>query len=160
MRVAAVFACVQKIAGAIATLPIHVYRTDGDVKARMPRDALWYKLNESPSPMWTAASHWESVSTNQLLRGDSYALPRFGENGSLLSILPLPWGIVSPLAMPDGSVRYYLNLTQFGMGTSIRSRRSEAPSVLPRLSARNVLVPPPPSASYITNLSAHTWGTS
>ena len=116
MRVAAVFACVQKIAGAIATLPIHVYRTDGDVKARMPRDTLWYKLNESPSPMWTAASHWESVSTNQLLRGDSYALPRFGENGSLLSILPLPWSIVSPLSMPDGSVRYYLNLTQFGMG--------------------------------------------
>lgn len=115
MRVAAVFACVQKIAGAIATLPLHVYSTNGDIKSRLPRDDLWYKLNESPSPLWTAASHWESVSTNQLLRGDSYALPIMGMNGSLRSILPLPWGMVSPIRMPDGTVRYYLNLTQFGM---------------------------------------------
>jgi HK97 family phage portal protein len=116
MRVAAVFACVQKIAGAIATLPLYVYRTDGDVKARLPKDDLWYKLNESPSPMWTAASHWESVSANQLLRGDSYALPSYSNNGTLLSILPLPWGIVSPIRNPDGHTRYYLNLVEFGMG--------------------------------------------
>jgi HK97 family phage portal protein len=115
MRVAAVFACVQKIAGAIATLPIHVYSTDGDIKARLPRDELWYKLNESPSPMWTAASHWESVSTNQLLRGDGYALIQRSMNGALTGILPLPWGIVSPMAQPDGTVRYYLNLAEFGM---------------------------------------------
>lgn len=109
MRVAAVFACVQKIAGAIATLPIHVYRTDGDVKARLPRDDLWYKLNESPSPMWTAASHWESVSSNQLLRGDSYTLMM--GNG----FLPLPWSLVNPQRETDGTIRYYLSLEQFGM---------------------------------------------
>lgn len=116
MRVAAVFACVQKIAGAIATLPIHVYRTDGDAKARMPRDELWYKLNESPSPMWTAASHWESVSAGQLLRGDAYALIDRGLNNSIRQFLPLPHGIVSVQQETTGAVRYYLNLTQFGMG--------------------------------------------
>jgi len=115
MRVAAVFACVQKIAGAIATLPIHVYRTDGDIKARLPKDDLWYKLNESPSAMWTAASHWESVSASQLLRGDAYALIVRGLNNNVREILPLPWGIVSPMRQPDGSVRYYLNLNQFGL---------------------------------------------
>ncbi len=116
MRVAAVFACVQKIAGAIATLPIHVYKTNGDVKARLPRDDLWYKLNESPSPMWTAASHWELVSTNQLLRGDAFALIVRGLNNSIQQLLPLPHSIVNIQRESDGSIRYYLNLTQYGMG--------------------------------------------
>lgn len=116
MRVAAVFACVQKIAGAIATLPIYVYRTDGDVKARLPRDELWYKLNESPSPMWTAASHWESVSANQLLRGDAYALIIRGSSTVVQQIIPLPHSMVNPVRDPaTGEVKYFLTLTELGM---------------------------------------------
>ena len=71
MRVAAAFACVRVIAGGISTLPIHCYQSAGDIKARMPRDDLWYKLNEQPSSQFTAASHWEGVSMAQLLRGDA-----------------------------------------------------------------------------------------
>lgn len=117
MRVAAVFACVQKIAGAIATLPIHIYRTDGDIKARQPRDDLWFKLNEQPSSQFTAASHWEGVSIAQLLRGDGYTWIRRGMNNSIRELLPLPYGAVSPIRQPDGSVRYYINLPDHGIST-------------------------------------------
>ena len=117
MRVAAVFACVQKIAGAIATLPIHVYSTDGDIKSRLPRDDLWYKLNESPSNQFTAASHWEGVSIGQLLRGDSYTWIRRSMNNSIRELLPLPWGCVSPIRQSDGSVRYYVSLPDYGINT-------------------------------------------
>lgn len=117
MRVAAVFACVQKIAGAIATLPLHMYRTDGDVKIRQPRDDLWYKLNEQPSPQFTAASHWEGVSAGQLLRGDAYTWIRRGANNSVRELLPMPYGCVSPMRQPDGSVRYYINLPDYGINT-------------------------------------------
>jgi HK97 family phage portal protein len=121
MRVAAVFACVQKIAGAIATLPLHVYKTDGDIKARMPRDDLWFKLNEQPSPQFTAASHWEGVSIGQLLRGDAYSWIRRGYNNTIREILPLPWGCVSPIRQPDGSVRYYITLPEHGISTWLES---------------------------------------
>jgi len=117
MRVAAVFACVQKIAGAIATLPIHVYATDGDIKERQPRDDLWYKLNEQPCTQYTAASHWEGVSVGQLLRGDSFTWIRRGLNGNVRELLPLPWGAVQPILQPDGSVRYYLFLPTLGINT-------------------------------------------
>lgn len=117
MRVSAVFACVQKIAGAIATLPIHVYSTDGDIKSRLPRDDLWYKLNESPSNQFTAASHWEGVSIGQLLRGDSYTWIRRSMNNSIRELLPLPWGCVSPIRQSDGSVRYYVSLPDYGINT-------------------------------------------
>ncbi|WP_292450800.1 phage portal protein [Methylibium sp.] len=117
MRVAAVFACVQKIAGAIATLPIHVYRTNGDIKERLPRDDLWFKLNEQPSAQYTAASHWEGVSVAQLLRGDGYTWIRRGMNNSIRELMPLPWGSVQPQRQSDGSVRYYVSLPDYGINT-------------------------------------------
>lgn len=117
MRVAAVYACVQKIAGAIATLPLHQYSTDGDIKSRLPRDDLWYKLNEQPSSQFTAASHWEGVSMAQLLRGDAYTWIRRGLNNSIREFLPLPWACVSPIRQTDGSVRYYISLPDFNINT-------------------------------------------
>ncbi|WP_343728514.1 phage portal protein [Duganella sp.] len=117
MRVAAVYACVQKIAEPIATLPIYLYKTDGDTADKLPRDDLWYKLNEQPSPQYTAASHWEGVSIAQLLRGDAYTWIRRNANNSIRELLPLPWGSVSPIRQSDGSVRYYVSLPDYGINT-------------------------------------------
>lgn len=109
MRVAAVFACVQKIAGAISTLPLDIYSTDGETPTRLPRDDLWYKLNEQPSPQFTAASHWEGVSMGQLLRGDSFTWIRRSANNSFREFLPLPWSACTPMLQTDRSVRYYIH---------------------------------------------------
>ena len=109
MRVAAVFACVQKIAGAISTLPVDVFQTDGDTPVKLPRDALWYLLNEQPSPQYTAASHWEGVSASQLLRGDGFTWIRRRANNSFAEFLPMPWNAVTPVQHQDGSVRYYVH---------------------------------------------------
>jgi HK97 family phage portal protein len=117
MRVAAVFACVQKIAGAIATLPIHQYRLGADAEERLPRDDLWFKLNEQPHAQLTAASHWEGVSAAQLLRGDGYTWIRRGANNGVRELLPLPASCVSPIRQSDGSVRYYVSLPEFGIQT-------------------------------------------
>lgn len=117
MRVSAVFACVQKIAGPISTLPINCFKTDGDVPARLPRDDLWYKLNEQPSDQFTAASHWEGVSMWQQLRGDSYTWIRRSMNNTIRELLPIPWGCCSPIRQSDGSVRYYISLPDYGINT-------------------------------------------
>lgn len=115
MRVAAVFACVQKIAGAISTLPLDVFKTDGDTPVKLPRDDLWYKLNEQPTEQFTAASHWEGVSAGQLLRGDSFTWIDRRDNNTFRQFLPVPWGCVHPTRNNDGTVRYWLNLAQFGL---------------------------------------------
>lgn len=117
MRVSAVAACVAKISGAIVSMPIHVYRINGgDIPDRLPRDALWYLLNEQPSPQFTSSSHWEGVSMAQLLRGDAYTLIRRNFSGTVRELLPLPWGSVTPMRTPDG-VRYYVNLPSHGIAT-------------------------------------------
>ena len=117
MRVSAVAACVAKISGAIISMPIHVYRLKDDIPDRLPRDPLWYLLNEQPSPQFTAASMWEGVNMAQLLRGDGYGLIKWGPRGDIKEILPLPWGAVSPIRTVDGGVRYYVNLPTHGIST-------------------------------------------
>ncbi len=116
MRVSAVAACVAKISGAIVSMPLHVYKLGGDIPDRLPRDQLWYLLNEQCSPQYTAASMWEGVSMAQLLRGDAFALIKRGINGSVREILPLPWGSVHPQRTTEG-VRYYVNLPTHGIST-------------------------------------------
>lgn len=118
MRVSAVAACVAKISGAIVSMPLHVYSTDStDLPDRLPRDALWYLLNEQCSPQYTSASMWEGVSMAQLLRGDAFALIRRSMNGSVRELLPLPWGCVSPIRSVDGGVRYYVSMPTHGIAT-------------------------------------------
>lgn len=116
-RVSAVSACRQKIAGSISTLRLDVLQTSGDSEVKLPRDALWYLLNEQPHSQFTATSHWDNKVSEQLLRGDGFTWIRRRMNGSIAELLPLPWGAVQPWRMPDGSIRYYITLTEFGITT-------------------------------------------
>ena len=117
MRVSAVAACVAKISGAIVSMPLHIYKHNGgDIPERLPRDPLWYSLNEQPSAQFTSASFWEGISMGQLLRGDAFVLIRRSMNGNVKELLPLPWSSVSPIRSVDG-VRYYVNLPSHNIST-------------------------------------------
>lgn len=116
-RVSAVAACRQKIAGSISTLRLDVLQTTGDSEVKLPRDALWYLLNEQPHEQYTATSHWDNKVSEQLLRGDGFTWIRRRMNGSVAALQPLPWGAVQPWRMPDGAVRYYITMPEFGVTT-------------------------------------------
>ena len=72
MGVSAVYACVALIGGAIASLPLPIYRrTDGGrERANHP---VWWLLNEQPHPDMSAAAFWEYLLTANLLYGDAFA---------------------------------------------------------------------------------------
>ncbi len=73
MLVSTVFACLNKISGAVLQLPIHQYRvgTSGD-REKMQPTPLWWLLNEQPASRWTAASWKEWIVKCVALRGDQY----------------------------------------------------------------------------------------
>lgn len=121
MRVAAVRACVQKIAGSISTLRLDVLRIDGDTEVKLPRDDLWYKLNEQPSAQFTATSHWETRIEYQLLRGDGFTWIRRRPNNSIAELLPIPWSAVQAKLMLNGDVRYYVDWYDRGIRTWLDS---------------------------------------
>lgn len=72
MRVSAVYASINLIGGAIASLPLPVYERTLDGRQRADHD-VWWLLNEQPHPAWTAATFWEYLSAAKLLLGDAYA---------------------------------------------------------------------------------------
>jgi HK97 family phage portal protein len=72
MRVSAVYAGVALLAGAISTLPLHVYQRTSDGRERADHD-YWWLLNEQPNPDMSAAVFWEYLVASRLFRGDCFA---------------------------------------------------------------------------------------
>jgi HK97 family phage portal protein len=109
MAVTAVYACVNLISGAIAALPMHVYRraNDGDLQ-RDANNELWWILNEQFCPRWSASTAWSFVMASKLLHGDGFAeILRAPRSGRILGLVPIHPIRVRVIATPDGSRLVY-----------------------------------------------------
>lgn len=104
LAVTAVTACVQLVAGAIASLPMHVYRrnpADGDLQ-RDVENERWWLLNEEWAPRWPASAAWAFLTGSKLLHGDGFAEIVRTPNGAIKYLVPLHPNRVKPIATPDG----------------------------------------------------------
>lgn len=103
MRVTSVYACVQLIAGAIASMPMHVYRrsSDGDLSRDMNAE-LWWVLNEEFAPRWAASAGWSYLVQSKLLHGDGFAEILRGPGGQVKGLMPIHPLRVEPIVSPDG----------------------------------------------------------
>lgn len=102
MQLTAVSACVNLIAGAIASLPMHVYRRspDGDLTRDINSD-VWWILNEEFSPRWTASAGWAFLTASKLLHGDGFAeIIRRGDR--IIGLVPIHPNRVRVIVTPDG----------------------------------------------------------
>lgn len=71
MSVSAVYACVSLIGGAVASLPLQIYRRTPEGRERVIND-LWWMLNEQMCDAWPAAVGWEFGLQSLLLQGDMF----------------------------------------------------------------------------------------
>ena len=111
MRVSAVYACVQRIAGAIASLPLHTYARNAEGRERIDHP-VWWLLNEEPTGRYSAASMWEKVVADVLLRGDSFLYIKRDVFGGIKELVPLLHASVVPmrdLADIGGELKYYIS---------------------------------------------------
>lgn len=94
MRVSAVYRCVALIAGAISSMPSHLYQNAPQGRDRVD-DPLWWLLNEQPSENWTAASMWEAIVSDMLLRESGYVFIGRDGMGRPRELIKLPWAAVA-----------------------------------------------------------------
>lgn len=107
MRVSAVYASINLIGGAIASLPLPIYERTLDGRQRAEHD-IWWMLNEQPHPAWSAATFWEYMAASKLLLGDSFAriLRASPMSPRIIGFEPLHKTRVTPHRIDDGRLGY------------------------------------------------------
>lgn len=89
MQTAAVYACVRVIAEAVASLPLHVYKYDGDGQKIAPDHSLYKVLHNIPNPEMTSFVFRETLMSHVLLWGNAYAEIRRDGGGRVRALYPL-----------------------------------------------------------------------
>lgn len=72
MRVAAVYACVNLLSGAVASLPVGIYERKGRDRDSADHD-YWWLLNEQPNEDMSAFVAWQYLVSAKLFYGDGFA---------------------------------------------------------------------------------------
>lgn len=115
MRVSTVYRCVALIAGAIGSMPLHIYErtwnndTQTYDRRRVDDAEMWWLLNESPAAAWTSIAHWERCNETILLRGDAFTELRRNAVGRIKEMVPQDWGNVTVQRRDDGRLLYVVN---------------------------------------------------
>lgn len=122
MRVAAVYACVRIISGAVATLPLHIKRrVDERTRADASDHDLWRILRRRPNQWQKPAVFRRMMQAHLLLRGNAYALI-IRSRGKVLALVPMHPDRVECSQNDDLSLSYVFTRAN---GTKIKLAQSE-----------------------------------
>ncbi len=103
----ATWACVQLIAGTIASLPLMVYHTSANGVRTVAKDHnLYFVLHDSPNYDQTAVDFWEVMAASIELYGNAYAVMERRSSGVLHALHPIRPDIVKARRREDGSLEY------------------------------------------------------
>lgn len=86
---AATWACVNLLAGTIASLPFNVYRNARGFREVAVDHPLYYVLHDSPNFDQTALDFWEIMAAAIELQGNAYAFVERRSNGGVYSLTPI-----------------------------------------------------------------------
>ena len=100
--VAACYAAVAAISEAIGSLPLHLYKRDGEDRLKATDHSLYGVLHHAPNAYQSAVELREWLTTCMLLRGNGYARIIRGYDGQVRELLPLAPERVTVLRKGDG----------------------------------------------------------
>ena len=90
MQMTAVYSCVRILSEAVASLPLHVYKYNGDGgKEKAVKHPLYFLLHDEPNPEMTSFVFRETLMTHLLLWGNAYAQIIRNGKGEVLGLYPL-----------------------------------------------------------------------
>ena len=87
--VSAVYACVQAISETVASLPLILFKRDGEDRTRASKHPLYKVLHDQANEHQTALEFRELMQANVLLRGNAYARIEFDSAGQVIALWPI-----------------------------------------------------------------------
>lgn len=117
-----VTACVNAIAGTLATLPATVYRRDGAGRVEAPTHPV-ARLIRAPNPHQTWPDWLEWTLAQALLHGNALSAVEYDGAGRPTTLVPIPWPNVSVQLLPSGRIVYDVVLYKTPWGGTGLPRR-------------------------------------
>lgn len=107
MRVAAVFACVRLISGAVANMPVDIKRrVDDRTRTSATDHSLWEVFHRRPNQWQKPAQFKRMMQAHVLLRGNAYAFKVRGLGGRVIGLIPMHPGRVKVAQRDDQKLEY------------------------------------------------------
>ncbi len=107
LGLSAVWACVNLLAGTIASLPLMVYRVTGEGDRRVERNHPLYRLlHDSPNYDQTSTDFWEFQSAAVELWGNAYARIVRDDTARIIGLVPIRPDWVQVRRVSGGSIEY------------------------------------------------------
>ena len=111
LQISTVWACIERRATVIASLPLFVYTQMASGMKELARTSRLYQLlHDSPNDRMTPLEFWRAMIMNHDLRGNAYARVDRDPDGEALALWPMPADQVRPFVLPDGSMVYEYRL--------------------------------------------------
>jgi HK97 family phage portal protein len=107
LQIASVWACVDRRASLIASLPLFVYKREEDGQKTLARETQLYRLlHDSPNSRMTAFEFWRAMMLNYDLRGNAYARIDRNSAGEAIALWPMPSDQTKAMVLDNGSMVY------------------------------------------------------
>lgn len=106
LGLSATWACINLLAGTIASLPLMVYRTEGGVRSVARDHPLYWLLHDSPNYDQTAVDFWEFIAAGIELQGNGYAQIIRNDTGMIVALEPIRPDCVRARRLPGGEIEY------------------------------------------------------
>lgn len=107
LGLATTWACVNFIAGTIASLPLTIYRKGvGGVPVEATDHPLYRLLHNRPNFDQSAFDFWEFLAASIELHGNAFAEKTIGAGGRVVALTPVRADIVSVRRIASGDIQY------------------------------------------------------
>lgn len=110
LQISAVWACIDRRATTIASLPFFAYETVNGQKTLARNSRLYGLLHESPNSRMTPIEFWRAMMMNHDLRGNAYARVERDSRGEAVAMWPMPADQIEVRVLDDGSMVYQYTL--------------------------------------------------
>lgn len=110
LQISTVWACIDRRAATVASLPFFVYETVKGEKVLARSSLLYALLHDSPNSRMTPFEFWRAMMMNHDLRGNAYARIDRSPSGEAVALWPMPADQVESEVLRDGSMVYYYRI--------------------------------------------------
>lgn len=100
------WACVNLLAGTIASLPLMIYEMKGGQREVAKGHPLYRLLHDSPNYDQTAVDFWEFMQGSIELHGNAFAEKEITGTGRVLSLTPIRPDLMKVRRRRDGAIEY------------------------------------------------------